>query len=499
MRKHIFCLLAVFVWSQHLTAQFQQFSYSAVGKGVATTYVNDYQCLGINASALGWGPAYDKKHITTGSSEFAFSFYSDSLTSDKLRGLYQSVRGALSKNNQQTIDFQKQKESVANYAQAGVMMQFNYNWGGFAIQGKRLGGFAFNVREEYRWYSKLNQQTTDILFRGKYASYFDSLKIVVGTDTSIIANSATLSQDTLNHVIAGVVQVPLQISSITKGSEIKSSWNRTFNVGYGVKVFGDRDKMALYVGVGARLIKSVALFSLTSDDAGLRVYSSLSPNFNIDYGAIAGINPSNFTEKGKFLPKAIGNGYGIDLSASVIFWKKLKVAMAINNLGAVTYKRNVYTVQDTLLTSINLSGISNSNITSSLNQLMSQGGLLRLQGKEKIVVANPSDLRLGASMHLGKVLSVGGDLVIPFNPDVPGSVKNTVMAFGGEFRPLKFIALSAGYIRGGIYNTSIPMGINFIFRDGAYEVGISSYDIYSLFSNNAHSVSAAFGFARVRF
>lgn len=492
-----FCLFISSVLS--IQAQFQQFSYSAVGKGVATTYVSDYQCLGINSSALGWGPAYDKKHFTTGSSEFAFSFYSDSLTSDKLKSLYQSVRGALSKNNQQTIDFQKQKESVANYAQAGVMMQFNYNWGGFAIQGKRLGGFAFNVREEYRWYSKLNQQTTDILFRGKYSSYFDSLQIVIGTDTSMIANSAALSQDTLNNVIAGVVKVPLNVSSITKGSEIKSSWNRSFNIGYGVKVFGDRDKMAVYIGAGARLIKSVAMFSLTSDDAGLRVSSSMSPNFNIDYGAIAGLNPSNFSEKGKLLPKAIGNGYGIDLSASVIFWKKIKVAMAINNLGSVTYKRNVYTVQDTLLTSINLSGISNSNITSSLNQLMSQGGLLRLQGKEKIVVANPSDLRLGASVHLGKVLSVGGDLVVPFNPEIPGSVKNTVIAFGGELRPLKFIALSAGYIRGGIYNTSIPMGVNFIFRDGAYEIGISSYDIYSLFSNNAHSVSAAFGFARVRF
>ena len=38
--------------------QTQGIAYSAVGKGVATTFVTDYHCLGINTSALGWGTGY---------------------------------------------------------------------------------------------------------------------------------------------------------------------------------------------------------------------------------------------------------------------------------------------------------------------------------------------------------------------------------------------------------------------------------------------------------
>ena len=73
-----------------------------------------------------------------------------------------------------------------------------------------------------------------------------------------------------------------------------------------------------------------------------------------------------------------------------------------------------------------------------------------------------------------------------------------MVSVGGEIR-IKFIVLSAGYFGGGIYKNNIPVGINFIFKDGAYEIGISSYDAISFFSKNSNSISAAFGFARFRF
>ena len=60
MRNLLF--LWIFTFAQvGLYAQTQGIVYTAVGKGVATTFLTDYQCLGINTSALGWGSGYEKK------------------------------------------------------------------------------------------------------------------------------------------------------------------------------------------------------------------------------------------------------------------------------------------------------------------------------------------------------------------------------------------------------------------------------------------------------
>lgn len=500
MKLKIFLSLFSCLCITFLNAQTQSIAYPAVGKGVATTFVTDYHCLGINSSALGWGTGYKDKHFTIGATEFGFGIYSDSLNSDKLKNFYKAVRQEITGDGtEDTLNWQEQQNAASDYARAGISMFIDYNWGGFAYQSEKFGGIAFNVRENYQWYSKLNDETTDIIFKGKLSSYFDSLTIVMNGDTSVIANSSNLSQDTLNSVILGTISTPLNLSEITKGSEIRSVWNRYYNIGYGRKLFGKDSVFVVYGGVGARYIQSMAMFNMTSDDSGLHMYSSITPNFNIDYGSVASINPSNFIEKGKLLPKVVGSGYGIDFSASVILFNKLKFAAAVNNIGQVKYTRNVYKVNDTLLTSVSVNGLSDYNVTQAVNQMLREGGILSLEGQEDYISKNASDFRFGASMEFGKKISVGIDVVAPFDRTNPGSIANPVYSIGGEIRPIKWIALSLGYFGGGIYKNNIPVGVNFILRDGAYEFGVSSYDALTFFTKNSNSISAAFGFARFRF
>jgi hypothetical protein len=106
---------------------------------------------------------------------------------------------------------------------------------------------------------------------------------------------------------------------------------------------------------------------------------------------------------------------------------------------------------------------------------------------------------MGASLDIGKIAKVGVDFVAPFDRQNPGSFVNPVISIGGEIRPVKWLALSVGYFGGGIYRNNVPVGINFCFGGGTYELGVSSYDALSFFKDNSNSVSAAFGFARVRF
>lgn len=489
--------LLLFSFPFFFQAQTQGIAYPAIGKGVATTYVTDYHCLGINTSALGWGTGFNEKNWTLGTSEFGFGIYSDALNKTRLNNFYQSFKGAIM-NNGDTLNWAQKRDAAADFAEKGVNMFVNLNWFGISYQNEKLGGIAFNIRESYQWYSKLNQETTDIIFRGKLANYFDSLTVVYGSDTSRIANSENISQDTLDHVILGSISSPLNLSTITKGSTIKSVWNRYYSFGYGRKILGKDSIFEIYGGIGGRYIQSMAMFNMESTDEGLYMYSSITPSFNIDYGSIAMTNPSAFTAGGNF-PKAVGSGFGVDLSASAILFEKLKLAVAVNNIGQVTYKRNVYKVSDTLLTDVSVSGLNDYNLTLAVNQMLKEGGILKLQGQDSYTLKNAADLRIGGSLEVTKYASIGFDVVTPFDSGNPGSLVNPVYSIGGHIKPLKWLTLSAGYFGGGIYRNNIPVGINFTLRDGAYEFGVSSYDAISFFSDNSNSISAAFGFARVRF
>ena len=481
-------------------SQTQYSAYTAVGKGVATTFLRDYQSLGINSSALGWGTGVEGKKFVMGTSEFAMGISSPELNKEKLKNFSSALLNQVRDRENSSFDLQAQKEAAADYANAGIAMSLDYNWLGGSFYNEKLGGIAFSIRERYDWFSQLNDQTTDLIFRGRTSNYFDSLTIAINGDTSTIANNSGLSDDTLAAVLFGSRSNPLLLSEITNGSKVKFLWNREYNFGWGRKIIGNDSTFAIYGGIGGRVIQSMAMFDLASDDTGLSLSSSISPFYGIDYGSIQSINPSNLSENDGLLPSIVGSGYGVDISASAVLMGKIRVAAAVNNIGRVTYTRNMYSVRDTLLGSMSLPGLGDYNVSEGMNQLMDDGGILNVIGEEEIVAVNPATFRLGGSIELVKDrVNVGVDLIAPFDAAAPGSLQNAVFSVGGDIRPVKWLQLSAGYFGGGVYKHNIPVGINFILGGGTYEVGISSRDALSFFLDNANSVSTAFGFARFRF
>lgn len=499
MNKNLLLIFSVVTFTTLSIAQTQHSAYTAIGKGVATTFLTDYQAIGINASALGWGTGYKGKSFTLGTSELSFGISSPALDKERLRNASNAIYNTIRDRENSEFDIAKQREAAADYAESGIAVDADYNWFGASYQSEKFGGIGVAVREKYNWYSKLNEETTDIVFRGRLASYFDTLTIAMNGDTSRIANSPNLSEDTLASVIRGTVNDPLSLSNITEGSEIKFSWNREYNIGYGRKVFGDDSTFALYAGVGARYIQSVAMFDFESSAERFNVQSAISPFYDINYGSISETNPTTLKENAGLLPKAAGTGYGFDLSASVILLKNIKIAAAVNNIGSITYDRNVYSVKDTLVGSMTLPGLADYDVTEAMSQLLQEGSILTLVSEEQHVVVNPATFRLGGSIEFFDKLDLGVDVVAPFNSSTPGSLKNAVLSVGGDFKPLAWLHLSAGYFGGGIYSHNIPVGVNFVLGGGAYEFGISSRDALSFFLNDSKSLSGAFGFARVRF
>ncbi len=476
-------------------AQNEYSAYTATGKGVSTTFLTDYHCLGINPANLGW-KKFEDKSITTGTSEFGMSIYSESLTKQDLRD---NIGAAIRNKSLDALTTEEKLAAAEGFA-SDFAFNFDYNAFGFSYQNDKFGGIAIAVRSRATWNSSFNDQFSDLLFRGQTASYFDSLIYVDGVDTTMIANSGTISTDSAGNVIGGEASIPLGLSELLNGSYWKFSLNREFHIGYGRRIIHIDSVLTLHAGIGAKYIQGIAMMDLTADEDGLQMYSAISPGFDLNYGAAALNNPSALAQTGEeFFKSPVGTGYGFDVGVNAMLFNKIHLGASVTNVGSMTYTGNLYTVKDTLFVSYDQDGLEDINISEAPAELLEESGLLTIEGEAERTIKLPGQFRMGASIELGKFIEVGGELVAPFN-DVPGNVAEFAYGLGGEFKLLKGrVQLMAGLTGGGGYDTQMPLGINFVLGGGTYECGIASRDAFTFITANSPTVSTAFGFARVRF
>lgn len=473
--------------------------YTVIGRGVGTTFVSDYHALGINSSALGWPLEYEGKKITFSTGETFLSFQSDSLNKQKFKNFGDIIRTQINNQTIDTSNIQTILNSTIGYAKAGVNIRGNALWLGAAYKTNRFGGFAFSMTEDYGFSGKLNTTNASLFFQGNWQNLIDSASTVVNGDTLRVGFSQNLGADTAAGIYSIHLANPLDLNNFTLGTKVGMVWNRNYNFGYGLKLFGNDSTFAVYGGIGFRFIQSLAYYDLTSDAGGLRVNSSLSPAALQGNGFITQVNPYNFSSIGGFFAKPVGSGYGLDFSASVILLRKIRLALAVNNLGSVKYNNYSYKGNTALPQEIAINSFDANNSAANVQALLTGSQLLTFEGKEDLRVTNPANLRIGASFRPFKQLHFGVDMIAPFDKENPLAQQNGVVAFGLDFRPVKFVSLNIGFINGGVYQGYVPAGINFILGKGRYEFGISSQDIVHFITKNGNSVSMAFGFARFRF
>ena len=100
-------------------------------------------------------------------------------------------------------------------------------------------------------------------------------------------------------------------------------------------------------------------------------------------------------------------------------------------------------------------------------------------------------------MKIGKILELGTDIIVPMN-DEAANFNKAMIGFGGDFKPIKWLRLQAGFMSGGNYDFQIPVGITFIAKKGTYEAGFASRDAITFFSQNGPTLSLSMGFIRWR-
>ena len=480
-------------------AQTELSSFTATGKGGATSFVTDYQAVGINPANLGWTWRFEEKKFAFGLGDNTFSIHSQALTKQNLRnefwGATKGLINPANKDTTNTFTYDEKMQAAKDFADAGFAINSDIGLFGFAFTHEKIGGIGFRINLHNQFYSRLGKTASEIVFLGRTAPYFDSLLIFDGVDTTMVANDPGAYDP--DQVVKGISGLPKMFSQILDGSLITLNSYVDYNLSYGRKVFEVDSVVALYAGIGLKFVQGMGYLEIESKDGVLSAFSALTPAFPIDYGSAADQNPSAITQNGIF-PKSVGRGFGFDIGVNAILFNRFKVAAAFTNAGTVTWDGNVYTVKDSLLIDTDNPGLENYSIFQALGNFSGDNGLLEWKGLDSRKVSLPSLFRLGGSVDIiPQKLELGFDAIFPMN-DAPGQLQRPMLGFGGDVRPLKFLELSAGFMTGGNYDFMIPVGLTLYAPKGGYEFGIASRDALTFFLKNGPTLSWSVGFLRFR-
>lgn len=489
MRVLLLLLLVTFLsCGTGLLAQTAIDPFCSSGRAAATTFVTDYQAIGINPANLGWGSRWPDKKVALGLAELSLSAYSDALTRNQLRaGVYGNDGG---------FTQERKRAAARDFADKDFMLNVDLMSIGAAYRSEAIGGIGFAIREHAQWNSIFGRLASELFFLGSSSSYFDELVLASG-DT--VQNSGSLSQTTAEQVVQGIRSGdPLSMSALFDGTRISFVWYREYNLSFGKRLVHN-DGLDLYAGIGLKYLSGIGILDLRSDAFGTySAFSALSPFFKVDYDR-ATLNTDNSvsTQDGLF-PSSVGDGAGMDLGISAIIGQKWKVGASVTNLGWINWKGNVRTANDALVTGAVTAGLDSYNLLAGVNELLSQGGISQWDMAQERKVALPASMRFGAGVLLGQIAEVGVDVLVPLN-ETPGNAERTMMGIGGDLRPVPWLQLSAGIATGNVEGLKVPVGFTVNVGKGTWEFGAASRDAVTFFAKREPTVSLCLGFLRFRF
>ncbi|MEN8957068.1 MAG: DUF5723 family protein, partial [Flavobacteriales bacterium] len=399
-----------------LFAQGEGSVFSSTGRGVSTTFANDYQALGINPANLGWSKEFKKKTFVFGFMETGFSASSRLFNNEVVQNV-QSIPLNFGVNTSSSYaDFQE----LSSDLQDGLTFNVDSRLFGIALTTKKLGGFAFAVTERYSMNIGLSKDFADIVTFGFAAPYFDSLVVQNGSMNSTIANTRanydSVQNDASATILSGKSSNPKSISGLMNGTRLKVSWIREFNFGYGRQIVKN-EKYGIYGGIGVKYLTGMAIFDLESSPTNLSAFLSYSPTFS---GSGSGLfSTGSFTPQ---LPKAAGTGWGVDLGLNIKAFKRMKIGIAVNDIGSITWKENTFSAAaDTALSNFSVGGLYQNPPSSSAAFDSVLNNLVTIQsGNFERTVTLPSTLRIGVGIQFGKRLEIGAEMIAPLN-DNPGN------------------------------------------------------------------------------
>jgi hypothetical protein len=484
--KKLLLLISLFLTG--IYAAFGQAEGSVVSAtaraGVATTFVTDYQSIGINPANLGMRTKYETKHFTFGLFETNISAFAKGVTTNQMKD-YIFSGNTLSPST---------KVSASNlYAQNNISVNVDIMLVGAAYQTDKFGGLAFSINDVVRGNINMSQNFTDLAFSGGLATnYFDKLKL---NDQSVVANDPNQYNNYGNIGIDSALSTKgVSLGQVFNGTSVKAQYYRTINMAYGKELFRN-EIFNVSMGVGLKYVMGYYYMNVKSQDGVLTgnvadnpIFSSVSKTFNL---------PANNNNMNFLNPQ--GQGYGFDLGLTTEIFDKLKIGVSVLNIGSIKYTHNTYSIQDETIHAIKYGSSTGDALNKTINW----------KPENSFTVNLPTTLRMGASMSLfEKKVEIGGDIIMPLNNEA-GNLNKAIYALGGDIQLKKWIKLSSGASIGGNYANNIngysthvcvPLGATFIVgENGGWEISLATRDIVSLVDFNGKSPLYSAGLCALRF
>ncbi len=460
MRRVLYCFILISGFSATaLNAQIEESAFSATGRGgTATTFVTDYQAIGINPANLGFDTEFG---ITLGIAELGYSFYSDALLRDDVR--------AIVFNNDDTIT-QAEAETIANaFVENGMAFNLNVMPLGLSFKIPKFGTIAFSYTANANYHSTFGGQAPQIIFEGyNYEEYFDT--VIVTADE-----------------IYAVAYEPLSLSDLFDGTDISFNAKSEINFAYGTELLST-DKFGLYGGIGIKYIMSHAYLNFLAENGTITGISAL----GLDILELTTSETNPLTSNSL---QPVGTGWGFDFGSSIKIGETLTLGAAVTDIGKVNYTANLLQLNDYVLDTLRFSGVTSTDPIQIIDQILTDENIVAYSGLSSFTETLPTNFRIGASLKLGDFIDVGVDGVFPMN-DVAGAYTSPLFGIGGQVKILGILKPSIGLTSGGGYATNIPAGLTFDFD--IWEAGIASRDILTWFGEARPNVSVAFGFLRFK-
>jgi hypothetical protein len=448
-------------------AQNELSNFSSTGRGgVATTFVLDYQSLGINPANLG---RQSQSLVSFTIGEVGAGIGSQSLTHSQFQKLVLHPNDALTATERTSL--------VANLNNANAL-NLNADATAFGLAftlPPGLGGLAVSVHQRMAGHVALNHNSADLLVNGQQAALVQQYYDAAGNPRS----GAT----------------PPLLSAALDGTEMQLALTNEFNVGYGVQLYEVQGAFKLTAGVGYRYIQGVGVADVRIGGGSLSAYSSLSPVFDINYGNLASSPSFNYKSGNGLQPVGTGNGFDVGLAAEV--GRYVRLGVAITDMGSMTWTGNVVTATDQSLSFPQYAGLTTYDVVKNvINQFGASGQtLFTYQAAQERRANLPTKLRMGGGVRISELLEAGLDVTVPLN-QVAGNLPAPFIGAGLDFKPVHWVRLSSGVSGGAGYSVSVPLGLTFVTP--VWEAGFSTRSVLGYFSENNPYASVALGFLRFK-
>jgi hypothetical protein len=483
MHMRPFILLAsLWLGSTAVHGQTEMMDLGRVGHAAfVTSVVTDYQCVSINPANLGFSPSFDlyrvstplsvgvergSKPITFGFGQVGASIRSDAMTKPQVLDLI------LQRESATAFTPADQLRAAQEFANRGLRFNADALLFGISYQSRTYGGFAITARERLSGSFILNKGASEIIFQGRRAEYFDS-------------SYTNWRGDTI-----GVARKPQLFSQLFDGTRLSMSWAREYSFSYGLPlVIGDGWRLCM--GATGKLLQSYAFLDAQAGNGEFTAYSALSPWFLIDYGKAT--TPS--AKVGTTLVP-IGQGYGADIGLTFKS-SSFSLGVSVIDIGEMRYDGNVFSAADTIVNGLGTTGFGNYNLFEQAPKLSGDGNYFVWSGLVETRVKLPTRMRLGGSFNLGYRLSAGFDMTAPLR-DVGTNPRNLFATAGISYRPFVWLTIGTGIGSGDGMEIFIPGTITLSILGGYWEMGVSTLDLSSLFTDRLPVLSANVAFLRFR-